>query len=63
YLSKKYGVPSKRDIEKWVFAYKAFGKDGLMRSRKNESYSFEFKLHVGQAPFFSRNHIIEKIKP
>lgn len=20
YLSKKYGVPSKRDIEKWVFA-------------------------------------------
>ena len=24
YLSKKYGVPSKRDIEKWVFAYKAF---------------------------------------
>lgn len=30
YLSKKYGVPSKRDIEKWVFAYKAFGKDGLM---------------------------------
>ncbi len=46
YLSKKYGVPSKRDIEKWVFAYKAFGKDGLMRSRKNESYSFEFKLHV-----------------
>ncbi len=21
YLSKKYGVPSKRDIEKWVFAY------------------------------------------
>lgn len=44
YLSKKYGVPSKRDIEKWVFAYKAFGKDGLMRSRKNESYSFEFKV-------------------
>lgn len=25
YLSKKYGVPSKRDIEKWVFAYKAYG--------------------------------------
>ncbi|MGL4672793.1 transposase [Cetobacterium sp.] len=22
YLSKKYGVPSKRDIEKWVFAYR-----------------------------------------
>ncbi len=21
YLPKKYGVPSKRDIEKWVFAY------------------------------------------
>ena len=46
YLSKKYGILSEKDIRKWVNAYKAFGKDGLMRSRKNESYSFEFKLHV-----------------
>lgn len=46
YLSKKYEIPFGRDIRKWVNAYKAFGKDGLTRARKNESYSFEFKLHV-----------------
>ena len=46
YLSKKYGILSENDIRKWVNAYKAFGKDGLMWSRKIESYSFEFKLHV-----------------
>lgn len=33
-------------ISSFFPASKAFGKDGLMRSRKNESYSFEFKLHV-----------------
>ena len=59
YLSKKYGVPSKRDIEKWVFAYKAFGKDGLMRSRKNESYSFEFKLHVVE--LYLTTEVLEKV--
>jgi transposase len=31
---------------KWVNAFKAFGDEGLMRSRKNETYTFEFKLHV-----------------
>ena len=46
YLSKKFGVPAKRNIEAWVHAYKEFGDNGLMRSRKNTAYSFEFKLHV-----------------
>lgn len=46
YLSKKYRIPVGNDIRKWVNAYKTFGKDGLMRSRKNENYSFEFKFHV-----------------
>jgi len=46
YLAKKYGVPAKRVIEQWVKAYKEFGNEGLIRSRKNETYTFEFKLHV-----------------
>lgn len=46
YLAKKYGIPDKKPIQHWVAAYKAFGEEGLMRSRKNERYTFEFKLHV-----------------
>lgn len=46
YLSNKYGIPSGNVLEKWVNAYNEFGDEGLMRSRKNETYSFEFKLHV-----------------
>ena len=46
YLSNKYGVKSTRDIMKWVNAYKEFGDEGLMRSRKNKIYTFNFKLHV-----------------
>ena len=46
FLSKKYGIPSTRDIRKWIANYQAFGDDGLMRSRKNEIYSFEKKLSI-----------------
>ena len=46
YLASKYSVPAKRSIEEWVHAYKEFGKEGLMRSRKNKNYSFQFKLFV-----------------
>lgn len=45
-LTKKYGLPPGKDIRKWVNAYKAFGDDGLMRSKNNKNYSFEFKVHV-----------------
>ena len=45
-LSKIYGVPSHNNIEKWVHNYQIFGDEGLMRSRKNDSYSFEKKLYV-----------------
>ncbi|MEG0378380.1 MAG: transposase, partial [Eubacterium sp.] len=45
-LSNKYEIKAKRDVEKWVKAYQAFGDKGLMRSRKNKSYSFELKLSV-----------------
>lgn len=46
YLSEKYGLGSSTQLRKWVNAYKTFGDEGLLRSRKNETYSFEFKLHV-----------------
>lgn len=49
YLSNKYQMGGKRNfglIRRWVKAYEEFGEDGLRRSRKNETYSFEFKLHV-----------------
>ena len=48
YLSNKYQIASKTGIQKWVASYKKYGDEGLMRSRKNENYSFEFKIHVVQ---------------
>ena len=46
YLSKTYGVPAQRNIEQWVHNYQTFGDEGLLRSRKNDIYSFEKKLSV-----------------
>ena len=46
YLSKAYGVPSQENIEKWVHNYQTFGDKGLLRSRKNEIYSFEKKISI-----------------
>ena len=46
YLASKYNIPSKTTIEQWVNAYKEFGKEGLLRSRKKKNYSFQFKLSV-----------------
>lgn len=46
YLADKYGVCAWSNIKEWIKAYKEFGADGLMRSRKKESYTFNFKLHV-----------------
>lgn len=49
YLSKKYGISTTGNsvmLRKWINAYREFGDEGLMRSRKNDNYSFEFKLHV-----------------
>ena len=41
YLSKTYGVPAKSNIEQWVHNYQTLGDEGLLRSRKNDIYSFE----------------------
>ena len=46
YLTKKYGLQSTATARRWINAYKEFGEAGLMRSRENKKYSFEFKLHV-----------------
>ena len=46
FLAKKHGVPNHAQIQRWVASYKKFGDAGLMRSRKNNKYTFEFKLHV-----------------
>ena len=49
YLSKLHGINttgSCQIVQRWINAYKEFGDEGLLRSRKNDTYSFEFKLHV-----------------
>lgn len=46
YVSKQNGVTSESALKQWVNAYQEFGDEGLMRSRKNKSYPFEFKLSV-----------------
>lgn len=49
YLSKLHGINISGDpkqLSVWVNSYKEFGDEGLLRSRENEKYSFDFKLHV-----------------
>ena len=46
YISKQSNMPDKKQVRIWVNAYKELGKEGLMRSRKNKNYSFQFKLSV-----------------
>lgn len=46
YLSRKYGLGSNSQLHKWISAYREIGDEGLQRSRKKQTYSFEFKLHV-----------------
>lgn len=42
--SKKYGIPDKNSVKLWVSNYQSFGDNALIRSRKQEKYSFEKKL-------------------
>ena len=46
YLKNKYDIPAQSLVEKWVHNYQTFGDEGLMRSRRQEMYSFEKKLFV-----------------
>ncbi|WP_242964028.1 IS3 family transposase [Blautia pseudococcoides] len=45
-LAEKYGIKNRHQVLNWVHYYEQFGDEGLLKSRKNENYSFEFKLHV-----------------
>ena len=55
YLATKYGLTDKKLVRQWVANYKAFGDEGLMRSRQQEKYSFEKKLSVVE--FYLSNEI------
>lgn len=46
YLAKLYNIPDKKQVRVWVNSYNEFGDTGLMRSRKKQDYSFQFKLSV-----------------
>ena len=46
FLAKQYNIHSAEQVRNWAKAYQEFGKEGLMRSRQNKNYSFQFKLHV-----------------
>lgn len=43
-LTKKYKIKSSQQLITWVNTYKTLGIKGLMRSRKNKTYSVNFKL-------------------
>ncbi|MFD1707009.1 helix-turn-helix domain-containing protein [Siminovitchia sediminis] len=45
-LAKKYGIPSKAPIERWVKSYKVFGLEGIRTRRSKEVYSVQFKPSV-----------------
>ena len=45
-IAKQYNIPNDTQVVRWVHAYKELGKEGLMRSRQNNDYSFQFKLSV-----------------
>ncbi|MGF7011019.1 transposase [Lachnospiraceae bacterium PF1-22] len=48
-LSKKHNISVNGNdtmLRKWVNAYRMFGDQGIMPSKKYVKYTFEFKLHV-----------------
>lgn len=45
-LSNKYGIGGSSQLHRWISAYRAFGDDGLLRSREKKNYSFDFKIRV-----------------
>ncbi len=45
-LATKYGIKSSRNILTWVKSYEKLGDEGIIRSRKKEKYTFEFKLSM-----------------
>ena len=54
-LAKKYHIKSEKQVRQWIHNYQEFGDNGLMRSRKQGIYSFEFKLHMVE--FYLSNEV------
>ena len=46
YLTAKYGISDHSVVRRWINSFKSQGYEGLKISRKNNSYSFEFKKNV-----------------
>ena len=45
-LAKEYNIPNDTCLRRWVAAYRTNGTAGIARSRQQEKYSFQFKLHA-----------------
>ncbi|MFJ7982239.1 transposase [Lysinibacillus xylanilyticus] len=41
-LAKKYDIPNKSQVERWVRTYKEFGEVGLRRKVTKQAYSVHF---------------------
>ncbi|MFL2077167.1 helix-turn-helix domain-containing protein [Marinilactibacillus psychrotolerans] len=39
-LAKKYGLPSRTPVKKWIQMYQHFGEDGLKRKNRKKSNLF-----------------------
>ena len=46
YLANYFGVAAWSNIKGWVLSYQKLGDDGLRRSRHQQKYTFEYKLHM-----------------
>ena len=46
YIAKQYNISHESQLWRWINAYREFGDAGLLRSRGNNNYSFQFKLSV-----------------
>lgn len=45
-LAKRFGLPSKSVVKKWINIYEAFGESALERKKSAQKYSVQFKLDV-----------------
>lgn len=46
HIAKKHNMPACSLIKEWVAVFRKLGKEGLIRSGQNNTYSFQFKVHV-----------------
>ena len=45
YIAKKHNMPACSLIKEWVAVFRKLGKEGLIRSGQNNTYSFQFQVH------------------